>query len=284
MSACRDLAVRALDGFGLAASEWTASSPPVAVLMAPATGVRRRLYRAFADHLAGQGAAVLTWDWRGTGGSRPRSLRGFQATMREWGELDLGGTVAWARHRHPGARLGVVGHSFGGQALGLVPDPAVFDRAMTVAAQSGYWGHWPVSRRPLYLALWTVVVPVLCALFGYFPARRLGLGEDLPAGVARQWARWCRRRAYLGDWTGHERVRAPLLAVSFPDDPYAPPPAVVALHSHYRGADVEQRVVTARQAGVERIGHFGYFRLGDGHPLWAEAWAWLSAGPARAVR
>ncbi|MEZ5330886.1 MAG: alpha/beta fold hydrolase [Thermoanaerobaculia bacterium] len=276
MAEARERTIQAHDGFRLEASEWEIPDAPTVVLVAPATAVRRRLYAAFADALAARGLAVLTWDWRGTGGSRPQSLRGFAATMRQWAELDLAAAIAWARRRHPKARIAVLGHSFGGQALGLVPDPRAFDRAVTVAAQSGYFGHWPRPRRYVYALLWTVVVPLLCSLCGYFPASRLGLGEDLPAGVARQWARWCRRREYLGDYSGHERMRAPLLAFGFSDDPYAPPRAVAALHRHY--PVVTRRSVTPREAGVRRLGHFGFFRLGSGHSLWREAADWLSDG------
>lgn len=277
VDAC-DTPLPALDAFPLGASRWEVPNPVAVVLVAPATGVRRRLYRDFAGALAAHRLAVLTWDWRGTGDSRPSSLRGFAATMRQWAELDLGGAIVWARRRHPNARLAVVGHSFGGQALGLVPDPVVFDRAVTVAAQSGYWGHWPRPRRYLYAMLWTLVVPALCKTLGYFPSSRLGLGEDLPAGVALQWARWCRRPDYLGDYSGHGLLRAPLLAFGFTDDPYAPPAAVDALHRHYSAARVVRRRVSPRDAGVDHLGHFGFFRLGAGHPLWRQAADWLSGG------
>ena len=39
-----------------------------------------RIYRGFASYLAGRGCAVLTYDYRGTGDSRPTSLAGFKAS------------------------------------------------------------------------------------------------------------------------------------------------------------------------------------------------------------
>ena len=91
----------------------------------------RKIYRGFASYLASRGCAVLTYDYRGTGGSRPpagrgyiqpRSLAGFQATMADWatqGRHRGGGLDARALHTLP---LLYVGHSFGGQALGLLPN------------------------------------------------------------------------------------------------------------------------------------------------------------------
>src|SRR5918997_5529616 len=132
-----DLDIPAADGFSLAATLFgdDGGSAERVVLVAPATGVKRRLYRAFAEFLAGEGFGVVTWDWRGTGDSRPASLRGFEATMRQWGERDLAGVIDWATARYPGARLAVIGHSFGGQAVGLAKNRARVRRLVTVGAQ-----------------------------------------------------------------------------------------------------------------------------------------------------
>ncbi len=312
MAAGTELSIAARDGFQLAATRFdppseTAGEPRGVVLMVPATGVARRLYQGFAAFLAGEGFRVATWDWRGTGGSRPPSLRGFRATMTEWATLDFGGVLDWARANAGGRPLLAVGHSFGGQALGLlagaearrdgggnssaeVPrggdgDAALpwrgFAGAVTVAAQSGYWRHWPRPQRYRYAAVWHVVVPLFTALYGYFPSRLLRFGEELPAGVARQWARWCRSPEYLGDWSGHARFAAPLLALSFDDDAYAPPPAVAALHRRYTAASLTTRHVRSADAGVGRIGHFGFFKPGL-PALWRDVSAWLAAAAAAA--
>jgi predicted alpha/beta hydrolase len=276
------LRLAARDGFALGATLYEAAAatgePRPLALIAPATGVLRRLYQPFASFLAGAGFDVLTWDWRGTGDSRPPSLRGFAATMTDWAALDFAGALDWAA-AHAGERpLLAVGHSFGGQALGLVADdaPASLAAAVTVAAQSGYWGRWPSPQRYYYAGIWYLLVPALTALYGYFPSRLLGFGEDLPAGVARQWARWCRSPGYLGDWRGHERFAAPILALGFADDPYAPRAAVDELHRHYAAAAVERRQLAPHELGVRRIGHFGFFKPGV-PALWREVAGWMTA-------
>ena len=43
--------------------------------------------------------------------------------MRDWAFLDMTGVVGWSQDQFPGRKLVGVGHSFGGQALGLI-DPA----------------------------------------------------------------------------------------------------------------------------------------------------------------
>jgi predicted alpha/beta hydrolase len=270
------LTVPATDGFPLAASWHGADQPARVALVAPATGVRRRLYENYAGDLARRGFGALTWDWRGTGDSRPRSLRGFPATMRGWAEHDFEGVLRWARERFPAASLVAVGHSFGGQAIGLAPSAAALDAAVTVAAQSGYWGHWPRPRKYFYALLWHTWFPALTRICGYFPGRLLRMGADLPTGVALEWARWCRSPDYLGDWRGHAAFAAPILAVSFADDDYAPRAAVEALHAHYGRGDFGHCHVQPREVGLERIGHFGFFRPGIAS-LWSETAEWLTA-------
>jgi predicted alpha/beta hydrolase len=270
------LTIPARDGFALAAAVHGRADAALVVLVAPATGVRLRLYDAFARYLAAEADAVVaTWDWRGTGESRPERLRGFRATMREWATLDLAGVIDWAAARWPGAELAAVGHSFGGQSIGLASNAHRLARLVTVAAQHGWYGNWPRDRRWRYALLWHAAMPAMTRVLGYFPGRRLGLGEDLPAGVALEWARWCRSPAYLGDWAGHAALRIPILSLGFSDDDYAPPAAVDALHREYRGATVERRTVTPAELGVERIGHFGFFR-DAGRGLWGGVAGWIA--------
>ena len=127
----------------------------------------------------------------------------------------------------------------------------------------------------MYAALWYAAIPLVTRVAGYFPARFFRLGEDLPRGVALQWARWCRTPSYLGDWSGHRAFTAPILSIGFMDDAFAPPLAVEALHAHY-GSRAQQRwLIAPEELGAERIGHFGFFRPGVTPTLWRDVADWL---------
>jgi predicted alpha/beta hydrolase len=271
-----ELLIPATDGFRLSATEFAPAEPSRRlVLIIPAVGVKRRIYRFLASHLALRGFRVLTWDWRGVGGSRPQRLRGFPASMTIWATRDLPGVIDWARQSHPGHRLYAIAHSFGGQAVGLAPNAQHLAGLVTVAAPSGYWGHYPRPARWMMLGLWSVGIPVLTRLYGYFPAKRLGLFEDLPAGVALEWARWCRSPDYLGDYRGHRRFARPLRAYCFTDDFYASPRSVQALHREYSAARLSSRLIAPQDLGLDRIGHFGFFAEGRTPGLWDELADWL---------
>lgn len=283
MAQPRDLELGATDGFRLAATVFEPEDAARAtVVVAGATGVKRRYYRPFAADLAGRGLRVVTFDYRGIGGSAPASLRGFGADMRDWAEGDVDGVLAAVAARWPEAPALLVGHSFGGQALGLLRNAETLRGAFLVASQSGWWRLWPMPARLGMVFLWYAAIPLLTAVFGYMPARVLGLGEDLPYGVARQWARWGRHRDYVLS-AGPDvparfaAVSLPIRFVSLADDVYAPRRAVETLIRAYRNAERSHRHIAARDIGARKIGHFGFFRQRFREPLWREAGDWLLA-------
>jgi predicted alpha/beta hydrolase len=272
--------IAAADGFALGSTVFESPSPKRVVVLAAATAVPQRFYRHFAQWLTTSGSTVVTFDYRGIGASRPRSLRQWSAQMRDWGQLDLEGVFTAARAWWPSLPLHFVGHSVGGQLLGFAPSNHLITRAVTVGSQSGYWGHWAGAERLVMWALWHGVFPSVARVVGHFPGW-LGVGEDLPRGVAQEWARWGRHPDFfLGDGISREgfaRVTADLLSLSFADDVYARMPAVAWLHRLFTGATVYRRHLAPGELGVKRIGHFGAFRPQFAASLWATIERFLAA-------
>jgi len=191
-----DLILVARDGVKLAASLFEPAAPNGgALLINSGTGIPRQFYGAFAQHLANRGFVVLTYDYRCIGGSQQVS----DATIEHWGAIDQPSMLDQLAALAPDCALGIVGHSFGGQVLGLADNVASVQAAVLIATQSGHWRHWPPGRRRLrMLALWWLLIPGLTALTGRFPGSWVGTA-DLPKGIARSWARWGRSRHYVCD-------------------------------------------------------------------------------------
>lgn len=196
--------------------------------------------------------------------------------MVGWAE-DLSSVIREAR-RHCDTVV-LVGHSFGGQALGLLAADGRPDAAVLVNAQSGWWGHWRGGRRVFMWGLWHVLMPGLTKAMGYFPGKRVSAMEDLPAGVALQWSRWGRHRDYIcrDPWmpAGYAAVRCPVLSFSFSDDALAPKGAVDALASWFTGADVARRHVAPADVGQATMGHYGFFRAPMAEVLWPDVLDWV---------
>lgn len=275
-----NMGLRASDGFMLAATLFKPHGPVThAVLINSATAVPRKIYRAYASHLASHGCAVLTYDYRGTADSRPDSLVGFDTTMEEWAALDVTSAVAWMRAQFPDLPLRFIGHSFGGQALGLIENNTQVSRALFVAAQAGYWGLMTPPEGYRVYALMNFIGKPLVKIFGYAPGK-MGIGEDLPKGVFLQWTKWVSSPRYYYDDTSiaalknYPNYKGPLRALSFSDDPWATPRAVDLLVSGFASIKPEVITVTPQSAGLKAIGHFGFFRP-DNRALWTEPTQWL---------
>jgi predicted alpha/beta hydrolase len=277
----QDTTIPARDGYPLAATVFTPQrAPRRTVLINAATAVPRKIYRGFAGYLAERGFAALVYDYRGVAGSRPPSLRGFPARMRDWAALDAAAAIDHLRRVWPAADLTVVGHSFGGQAVGLVPNNGEISRALLVAAQAGYWRlfHAPEKYR-VYLMMRVVGSPIAWAL-GYVPGR-LGIGEDVPRDVFLEWTRWIVRKRYFFDdptltaLENFPRYRGKLRAICLTDDPWATSPAVDLLCTGFTGTTPERIDIAPRDVGAARIGHFGFFRPEHRDTLWRDAAEWL---------
>ena len=280
-----DIMVPATDGYMLAATLFLPrGAKHTTVLINSATAVQRRFYRRFATYLATCGCVVLTYDYRGIGGSRPASLKGFAATMADWAALDMASAVTWMRGRYKGIPLAVVGHSFGGQAIGLLPNNDMIARSLMVAAQAGYWALMPspVSYR-VYLLMNTIGRPVT-RMLGYTPGK-LGIGEDLPKGVFLQWSDWVMNKRYYYDdpklplLTNYGQYTHPLRALTFTDDALATRPMVELLCSGFTATQPEILSIAPKQIGAKTIGHFGFFKPEFRDTLWKDAGDWLTAKP-----
>ncbi len=269
----RDVEIAALDGVPLRATLFEpAGNASAAVIVSGATAVPRGYYAAFAAYLAGCGAVAVTYDYRGSGES-PEQLRRSDARMRDWGERDAPGVIAWMRARYPQLTLGLVGHSYGGHALLLAPNNYQVSRALTVASFLGYWGNCRFPDNYRIYALMKFVVPVVTAIFGYSPGSRIGFGEDLAAGIAREWSTWVLQPRYFLDDASLTSLRngaayhGELVMLELTDDRWATRGAIEGLASAFTGTTPQIRRVDPR-GGAGVVGHMGFFRAANGPAMW----------------
>jgi predicted alpha/beta hydrolase len=281
-----DVSLCPLDNFPLAGRLWTSPSGPsngyVALVNAGA-GIASRYYDRFAAFLAENGVPTLVYDYRGIGRSRPHSLRGFNASVEDWGSKDCAAAISWLQDHFPQAKILVVGHSIGGFVTGFVTNGALIDKMLLIGAHTGYWRDYSPGARPLMLLLWHVLMPAITSLLGYFPGKRLHLLEDLPKGVALEWAGrlkpefwWNLKRADgMPDATRTQdllarfaAIHASVLAVRFTDDPFATEAATKRLGELFVNTSVVRIVLGPTEAGGQSIGHFGFFDSRFRSTLW----------------
>jgi len=284
-----EIIIHAADGYALAATHYVPVMPQLnattgqlqSIVIASATAVPRGFYKHFAHYVALRGVHVLVADYRGIGGSRAGVLKGFEMQYADWSTLDLAALVAYASSQ---GDCYLVGHSLGGHAIGQLPQPNLLRAAYVCGSGAGWAGWMPWLERIKVGLLWNVLGPILTHWYGYQPMSKLGLGEDIPLGVYRDWKRWCSFPRYFFDdpspqakeiASKFDRVTLPIAAAVSLDDLWAPPASRDAFFAGYVNAQVECMDLSPRQLGVKRIGHMGYFRKDVGAVLWPQILTWL---------
>lgn len=270
----------AKDGYRLSAIRYPAQGPCAGnLLMAGATGVRQIFYRRFAEHASRQGFNVLTLDYRGVGDSSPARLKGFEMSFLDWAFLDLAAAVDYMDDGM--TPLFWMGHSFGGQALGLLPNHLKIHAAWCFGIGAGWTGWMPTIEALKVRLLWNVVLPPIVACKGYMAWSLLGMGDDLPLGVYKDWRRWCAYPHYFFDdpsmasvVSRYAEVRTPCVFANAVDDAWATPRSRDAFIKGYSGAQKILKDLSPEPG--KPIGHMGYFRA-HASPLWDEALQWFLA-------
>jgi predicted alpha/beta hydrolase len=256
MSNAMQQEIVAADGCGVTARFFAPPGEEIgAILLVPAMGTSQLYYAPFAAWAAGQGFVTATFDYRGTGLSSPRSLRGFKADILDWARLDCGAMIDALSKRASGNRDRI-------------------SKAVTIATGSGYWRENAPSLKWRAWWLWYFVAPVSVRLLGYFPGRRLRKVGDLPKGVMEQWRRWCLNPEYAVGVEGggvraqYAAVRTPITSISFSDDEFMSARNTESMHGFYVNAPRTMKRFAPKDLGLKRIGHFGFFRAEHADRLW----------------
>ncbi len=288
-----DVLLRTSDGVAVAARLWECgafTNPVATALINSGAGISSRYYDHFASYLASSGIATLVYDYRGIGRSRPESLRGFYASVEEWGSKDCAAGLDWLALRFRKSRRIVIGHSVGGFVTGFAANAPMIDQMLLVGAHNGYWRDYDQKRRMQMFVLWHLLMPVVTRAVGFFPGRALRLLEDLPMGVAIEWANrrkpefWWNVRTADGErdrtridaaMAGFRAVHARTLAVRLTDDPFGTIAATDRILSLYGNCPSDQLIFSPEDASGQKIGHFGFFRSRFRQTLWPPVLHWL---------
>lgn len=264
----------ALDGYILTGTLYSPLNAKAQIVVASATGVPQPFYRRFAEYAMKQGYQVLCFDYRGVAQSAPKTLKNFQMSYLDWGKSDLAGAIDYLNQFN--LPIFMVGHSYGGQALGLTPNHQLIKAMYCFGTGAGWHGYMPLSERIKVQVIWNIVFPPMVAASGYLPWSKLKMGADLPKHVYQQWRKWCNNPTYFFGDPEHKylhdvyaQIKTPIYAVAALDDAWALPASRHAFMQHYTQAPMHYIDITPQQYGLKDIGHMGYFRKGS-EKIWQD--------------
>ena len=242
---------------------------PIPVLIAPATGIVKYFYHSFAEWLSTQGFDVLSFDFRGIGESLHGPLKHSKASIIQWGQLDLPASLEHLLNKTNAEQAYIIGHSAGGQLLGIMPN---HHKVAKVVAVSGSTGHVKgLSGRTKLLApvMFKGIFPLARYTLGYGPTQVIGMGENLPKDVAQQWAIFCGKPGYVINAVGkfitenenyHHQIKTPITALWATDDEIATETNVKDLLRLYPNTDTKMISLKPSSYDYKQIGHMLMFK------------------------
>lgn len=265
------------DGVELAATILTPEDIPKAVIQFHAgTVIRQEFYFKFAQFLCDQGFVVVLFDYRGVGRSRPVSLRGFKASIDDWGLKDASAVLGWIQRTYFKLPIYLFAHSMGGQLLGLMPSWKTYDKVIVVASSSGNWNNFEKAHGRKVKLSTNLFFALSLKFFGYIPGR-FGLGQDWPRGIAEDWSANSRKNSLMSDYmhdkigrTYYEEVDYDIHAFFFEDDPMATPKTLPNYQLTFPNAKVVTHMIKPATYNFKNIGHFGLFKERTKGKLWED--------------
>ena len=270
----------------LAATVYRPKTPvKKAVMIAPATGIKRQFYHNFATYLAEHGFGVLTFDNEGIGESLSTDLAKCDASLISWGRHDMPAVLDALQDEFTDATYHLIGHSAGGQLIGLMPNYQSIASVFNVACSSGRIKNMDMPYKLKAIGFMEAFIPLTNLTLGYTPSDKIGMGEPLPRGVARQWREWCNGAGYIKTAFGksihmhfYDEIDMPALWLGFSDDEIANSENMDDMIRVFTKMPAEKRFLDPKDFGVSSIGHMRYFssRTNAKAPkLWQMAIDWL---------
>ena len=251
----------------LSATLFTPRQPAkAAIMIGPATGIKRQFYSAFATYLCEQGFGVITFDNRGIGGSVKGSVKQSDASLVTWGEQDMPAVLETLKIHFPNVPYFLVGHSAGGQLLGLMHNVHDLTAFCNFGSSSGSLRNMRKSYLLKAHFFMNFYIPLNNLLFGHTKSHLVGMGEPLPKGVSKQWQKWCNGQGYVKEAFGKEvlkhwydELRLPSKWLLASDDDIANLSNVEDMISVFPSLEAEIRLIEPSDHNLTEIGHMKFF-------------------------
>lgn len=235
-------------------------------MIAPATGIKRKFYHAFAEFLTASGFGVITYDNSGIGDSLYGKVKDNNASLITWGTEDMTAVLEYLKVEFPEANYHLLGHSAGGQLAGLMPNCDDFKSLIFIACSSGSLRNmkFPFLLKAHFFM--SVFIPITNAILKYSPVNWMNMGEPLPKNVARQWSEWCKGSGYVKMAFGKEvqrhyydKITCHSLWIYASDDPIAVEKNVQEMIDVYVNLNKTIRKIYPQEFDLSRLGHMGFF-------------------------
>lgn len=273
--------IKCADGYKLSAMLFEPDHLKAAVMIAPATGIKKTFYYSFASFLAENGYGVICFDNRGIGASGDGSISKSEASLVSWGKLDMTAALETLKSNFPNTDYHLIGHSAGGQLVGLMDNAMDLKSVFNIACSSGCLRNMEYPFRLKAVFFMNYFIPFSNLLFGHTKSHWVNMGEPLPKKVAAQWSEWCNGEGYVKVELDKAVLKHNYDTLMFPsqwlyatDDDIANYKNVKDMIRVFPRIDAEIIPLKPADLGYKHIGHMGFFSSKK-KDLWRYAVDWL---------
>jgi len=278
----KEIKIKCEDGFLLAGTLHKPAELKGAIMIAPATGIKRQFYNSFANFLMKNGFGVIIFDNRGIGESKKGSINEVNASLVNWGKLDMTAVLKSLKREFLNTTYHLIGHSAGGQLIGLMENANELQSVFNYGSSSGSIKHtdYPFKLKSMFFL--NCFIPISNLFFGQTKSQWLGMGEPLPKLVASQWRKWCNGNGYVEVEFGksirnhlYNKLTFPSLWIHSNDDDIANIENVKDMIRVYSLSQSRIITLNPEDFGYQEIGHMKFFSS-KRMKLWDYTLEWLN--------
>ena len=140
---------------------------------------------------------------------------------------------------------------------------------MAIAGSTGHVKGLRGRTKLLAPVMFNIIFPLARITKGYGPTQAIGMGENLPKDVAREWAEFCSKPGYVINAIGkkispahdyHAQITCPITSIWASDDEIATQANVKDLLRLYPKAVTEMIELKPQEYGHKGIGHMLMFK------------------------
>lgn len=275
MTKLKELQINTPLNYPITITAFASKTTKAIVIILPATGVLQTYYAKLARFLQKNNYTVYTFDYGGIGKSKMKPLTKFDTSLSNWATNDIESVFKYINKLHPSKKINCIGHSLGGQLLGLVPSNKLINNIILAASPSNHYSFWDGFEKTKNFFNWFVIFPFFTTFFKYFPSKFFMKMENLPKSMAKEFYTWSQENDYyfsskINLKKYHYQIKNKLTSYSTVNDPYAPKKAVDWLTKKYSNATIIRKHLLPKNYNVKNIGHFGFFKQKFENTIWQE--------------
>lgn len=232
------------------------------------TCIPQQIYWKFAAYLSNNGYISITYDYSDA------SNYSSSVTHAAWLK-DIESVTDYIFQTYPTLKKYAVGHSSGGQFIGYTNNGRHFDKIYLVACANGFVGNLSLPLRLMMLVLWKVIVPFSVKRYGFMNNKIFGAKGGFPKNIILELGNWCQQPDFFVSYFKQQQVPSyyhtitnPVKAYHLGDDVIANRKSCEYILNLYTEADRSIETLDAKDYGMKKFGHRGFFFASAETLLW----------------